>query len=178
MEDEREEGPELPDSPYLLHRETAQEKEFIDSCDDVPETGTELTKVGGRGIRSPLDKLTDEQINDVCDKVVMGTSITKLASELGVNSTELSRAVKTRMGTLYLRRWQQSVNFDCLRAEVILKTAMGRLDEAPKWGKLALEVLAYRARILGFENTTLEETTVRVAGLSQAEIFAEIKKKL
>lgn len=171
-----EEGNE-ENKPLVAHVETAQEKEFIESCDDVPAVPKKLLPLGETGT-IPVNRLTEQQLDEACDRIVMGSSIYELANELRVSSRALARVLKERMGTLYLRRWQQSIKFDCLRAEAILKTAMGHLDEAPKWGKLALEVLSYRARVLGFENARMEETTIRVAGMSQSEIFAEIKKKL
>lgn len=166
------------DHPALeIHQETEQETEFIDSGKDAPAVPSVL-KRGRKYEICPIEKLSENQINDACDRIVMGSTVAQVAKELGVNTTALSRKVKERMGILYMRRWQQSIHFDALRAEKILHSAMDRLDESPKWGKLALEVLAYRSRILGFENQKMEETSIRVAGMSQSEIFAEIKKKL
>lgn len=166
------------DHPALeIHQETEQEKEFIDAGGDAPAVPAPLKPARKKGV-CPVDKMSENQIQDACDRIVMGSTVSEVAKELNVSPMALSRKVKERMGILYMRRWQQSINFDALRAEKILHSAMERIDESPKWGKLALEVLSYRSRVLGFENQTVGETSIRVAGMSQSEIFAEIKKKL
>lgn len=160
-----------------IHQADDVEKEFIESAGDVEKPPVPLKRARKYEI-CPIGKLSDNQINDAADRVVMGASIAKVAEELGVNPKDLSRKIKERMGILYMRGWQQSIKYDCVRNERILKSAMERLDESPKWGKLALECLAYRARILGFEHQRPEETSIRVAGMSQEQVFAEIVKKL
>lgn len=160
-----------------FHKENKKETEFIDSGNDAPSVPETLSRCRKKRLH-PVDKLTREQLNNACDKIIMGTPVSEVAEQMGVNAQALSRRVKEQMGCLYMRRWQQSIAYDSLRAERILRTAMDRLDESPKWCKVALEVLSYRSRVLGFEHQQMEEATIRVAGMSQAEIFAEIKKRL
>ena len=165
-----------------VRRAKKREIEFLNSGDNVkpkdfiydePEKGT-VKRGPKQGLRQ-VNKLSDRQIDEACDRVILGESIIKLAEELKVNKDALARAIKVRCGMMYLRKWQQSVSYDCLRAELLLKNAMAH-PEDPRWSRLALDVLAYRAKVLGFErvNPNEEETTIRVAGMTDKEIFEAI----
>lgn len=168
-----------------VRRAKRREVEFINSGNDVPQSELIYDEPQkGDGKRGPkpglkqVRKLSDRQIDDACDRVILGESILKIAEELKVNKDALARAIKVRCGMMYLRKWQQSVSYDCLRAELLLKRAMAH-PEDPRWTRIALDVLAYRAKVLGFERVNPEtDATIRVAGMTQSEIFAAFAKRL
>lgn len=168
-----------------VRRAKKREVEFLNSGDNVkpteliydePEKG-DVKRGPKPGLRQ-VRKLSDRQIDEACDRVILGESILKIAEELKVNKDALARAIKVRCGMMYLRKWQQSVSYDCLRAELLLKRAMAH-PEDPRWTRIALDVLAYRAKVLGFERVNLEsDSTIRVAGMTYAEVFEELADRM
>ncbi len=168
-----------------IRRAKRREVEFLNAGNNVkpteliydePEKGD--VKRGPKPGLKQVRKLSDRQIDDACDRAIMGESIVKLAEEFKVNKDALARAIKVRCGMMYLRKWQQSVSYDCLRAEILLQRAMSH-PEDPRWTRIGLDVLAYRAKVLGFERVNPEtDTTIRVAGMSQSEIFAAIAERM
>lgn len=169
----------------------------------------QVTRGGNEVARRPASVLSDTQLENAMERILLGETISALASELNVTATTLSVRMKRRMGLEYQRAWQQSIKFDVLRAEKIFQVAMlhfcgplldvgedDLLDEDdlddeefgsksrkkdlpnPKYGELALKVLEYRAKMLGFNNSRTVEQTIRVAGLSKAEIFNRIVERI
>lgn len=130
-----------------------------------------------------VSKLSDFQLDEAMNEVVMGERVSVVAQRLGVSAPALAEKMKARFGLEYMRDWQQSVAFDCLRAEIVLKHALkATLDSddynGPKWGTLVLRVLEYRAKVLGFGAVNPQEQTIRVAGLDRDEVFAAILAKM
>ncbi len=163
-----------------IRRAKKREVEFINAGNDVTVEEEEIkSSKNGKslGLRH-VDKLSDFQIDAASDRVIMGESIAKVAQELRVSANALAKKIKIRCGMLYQRKWQQSVAYDCLRAELLLKKAMYN-EEDPRWAKIALDVLRYRAEVLGFEKVNPNsETAVRVAGLTQTQVFEAIAERL
>ena len=148
-----------------------------DESDESDEDGATRKK---RAKRRNISKLSDAQIDDATDRVIMGESIVKIAEELNVNLDQLSKKIKKRVGMRYMREWQQSVRFDCLRAEMILQKSLKAFmtEGDVSDGRLALDVLGYRAKVLSFGAVNPNEQSKRVAGLTREEIFKEIIDKL
>lgn len=163
-----------------VRRAGKREVEFINSgTEERPvNDDAEPKKRGPRDGYRRIEKLSDSQIDEACDRVILGESILKLAEELKVNKDALAKAIKVRCGMMYMRKWQQSVNYDCLRAELLLKRALAHPEDS-RWAKLALDVLEYRAKVLGFDRVSpTPDTTIRVAGMTQSEIFEAIAGRL
>ena len=168
-----------------IRRAKKREVEFINAGENVKpsqrvydEPEPKKYKKGPRPGQKMVKSLSDRQIDDACDRAIMGESILKLAEELNVSKDGLARAIKVRCGMMYLRKWQQSVSFDCLRAELILKRALAH-PEDPRWSKIALDVLAYRAKVLGFDRVNPEsDETIRVAGMTCTEVFDEVLSRM
>lgn len=160
-----------------VRRARKREVEFLTSGNEIPDPPGEKKIGPRRGIRQ-IRSLSDRQIDEACDRVILGESILKLAEELNVNKDALAKAIKVRCGLMYMRKWQQSVGFDCLRAELLLKRALAH-PEDPRWTRLALDVLEYRAKVLGFDRVNpTPDTTIRVAGLTTSEIFEAIAERV
>lgn len=132
--------------------------------------------------RPPKDvnRLSDFQIDAATDRVILGERIADVAADLGVGVNPLAKKIKTRCGMLYLRKWQQSVQFDCLRAEFMLKASLRNVVETddPRWVANGLKILEYRAKVLGFAAVSPIDQTLRVAGMNQDEVFDKILEKL
>lgn len=130
--------------------------------------------------RRPVGSFTDEQIEQIADRVVKGEKIQRIARELNVNPIRLADKAGEYIKKGFLQEWQQTVQYDSLRAEMILNAAMdGALNQGdPRWAALAVKVLEYRAKVLGFGQTQPPEETQRVAGLSREDIFDRIIAKL
>ena len=156
-----------------IRRASETEVEFLNAGNSEAEIRQEerrLTKTGRKAFRH-VDKLSDAQIDAATDRVIMGESVARLAEELMVSKNALAKRIKARCGLLYMRKWQQSVSFDCLRAELLLRRALANEDD-PRWAKIGLDVLRYRAEVLGFDKVNPNpETQVRVAGLTQTQVF-------
>ncbi|MBQ9873556.1 MAG: hypothetical protein IJM30_03745 [Thermoguttaceae bacterium] len=124
------------------------------------------------------DKISEKQLDDALDRVVMGERIATIAEELGVGVKSLALRMRKRCGMIYMKAWQNSVQYDCLRAEIVLKRALKGLiadeGDGAKWGSLALKVLEYRAKALGYGAVNPADQTIRVAGLSQEDVFDQI----
>lgn len=163
--------------PHVIDTDTERELVMEDG-DEPKELAPACPSKYKKGELIPASKLSRMQLDDAADAVLLGRSVVDVARELGVDPKSLNSAVRELLVSKYQRLWQRSIGFDALRAERILHESLSRLSESPKWGKLALEVLAYRARILGFEKTTLQETSIRVAGLSKVELYQEAIKRL
>lgn len=133
-----------------------------------------------RAKRRPITKLSDAQIDAASDRVIMGERISKIADELNVNTDALAKKIKKRVGMTYMRLWQQSVAFDCLRAEMLLNKSLTAFMETQdaKSGRLALDVLSYRAKVLSFGAVNPEEESTRVAGYTKEELYDAIIEKL
>ena len=123
-----------------------------------------------------IGSLTVEQIGVAADRVILGERVATVAKDFGVSPTQLADKIKDWCGTAYMRAWQQSVNYDCLRAELLLnKSLKGALDaDNVAWGSLALKILEYRAKVLGFATVNPQDQTPRVAGLSRDDVFDKI----
>ena len=101
-----------------IRRASETEVEFVNAGNSEAEIQQEerrLTKTGRKAFRH-VDKLSDAQIDAATDRVIMGESVARLAEELMVSKHALAKRIKARCGLLYMRKWQQSVSFDCLRA--------------------------------------------------------------
>ena len=163
-----------------VRRARKREVEFLNAGNDIPDepADTGKKKRGPKEGLRQVRKLSDRQIDEACDRVILGESILKLAEELRVNKDALAKAIKVRCGMMYMRKWQQSVSYDWLRAELRLKRSMAH-PEDPRWTRLALDVLEYRAKVLGFDRVNpAPETTIRVAGLTTSEIFEAIAERV
>ena len=160
--------------PHVIDSDVEEELVLGGETLPVPEKLERASK----GKLISASKLSDRQLDEAADAIIMGRTISAVAKELDVDPKSLGSVIRERIKLNYQRVWQQSIRFDALRAEKILYEALSRVSESPKWGKLALEVLAYRARVLGFEKTTLQETSIRVAGLSKIELYQEAIKRL
>lgn len=170
------------DAPAVpIRKATGCEVEFINAGNDEKVVAAENREYERDQIRRGLrhvNKLSDAQIDAVTDRVIMGESIARIADELRVGKNALAQRVKQRCGLLYLRKWQQSVSFDCLRAELLLRRALSAGDD-PRWGKIALDVLRYRAEVLGFDRANpLPDSQVRVAGMTTTQIFDIFAERL
>ena len=166
-----------------VRKASALEKEFIragNGPDDEADATPAPVEGKKRAKRRSINKLSDGQIDDATDRIIMGESLAKLADELNVNVDMFAKKIKTRLGMRYMREWQQSVRFDCLRAELILQRSLrGFCEEGDvPSGRLALDVLNYRAKVLSFGAVNPEEQSQRVAGLSQEELFDAIMERL
>lgn len=153
-------------------KKTARER-LLDEAEREPET------VEIKVPRRTIDALSEEELDEALERVIIGERIKAIADEYGVSQEALSLLLRKRCGLFYLKSWQNAIKFDCLRGELILNRAMRELNgenPAPKWGALALDVLAYRARVLGFDrkDDANKEQTIRVAGLGADEIFETI----
>lgn len=125
-----------------------------------------------------LKGVTEEQLESAMDRVVFGSTISKEASILGVSSNHLARAINSRYRLRRLRAWQKDVDYDLIRVERLLNIAYVELekDPSPKWAKVVLDVLAYRARVLGLEKGEYTRETVRIASTGAEAICMEIIK--
>ncbi len=75
-------------------------------------------------------------------------------------------------------KWQRSVAYDYLRAELLFNKAMYN-EEDTRWAKLTLNVLRYSAEVLRIEKVNHNsETTVRVARLTQTQVFKTNSERL
>lgn len=136
--------------------------------------GTPVKKrLTGSGARHVAD-LSNFELDNALDRALTGERIATIAEEINVNRSELSKALKKRAGFVYLRTWQNSIRYDCLRVEMLLKRAFAGINddiEGAKWGAIILRCLEYRAKILGYDNVNDATQTLRVAGMNQAEVF-------
>lgn len=125
-----------------------------------------------------LKGVTEEQLETAMDKVVFGSTISKEATILGVSPNHLARAINSRYRLRRLRAWQKDVDYDLIRVERLLNIAYVELekDPSPKWAKVVLDVLAYRARVLGLEKGEFTRETVRIASTGAEAICMEIIK--
>ena len=161
-----------------VRKASKKEAEFLNAGNDRDEEPGDGDKP--RAKRRPITKLSDAQIDDATDRVIMGTRLSKIADELNVNCDALAKKIKKRVGMTYMRLWQQSVAFDCLRAEMLLNKSLTAFTEQAdvKNGRLALDVLSYRAKVLSFGAVNPQEESTRVAGLSKEELYDAILEKL
>lgn len=138
--------------------------------------GAKVPKKSRKANVFDIDSLTIEQIGVAADRVIMGERVATVAKDFNVSATALAEKIKSWCGTAYMRAWQQSVNYDCLRAELLLnKSLKGALDaDNVAWGSLALKILEYRAKVLGFASVNPQDQTPRVAGLSREDVFEKI----
>ncbi len=162
-----------------LRKATPQEKEFIRLGNDFDDEDDDFAPERDRAVKR-ISKISDRKIEEATDRVIMGESIGALAKELNVTEEALAKKIKTYVGMRYMREWQQSVRFDCLRAELILKRSLTDFVESGNVGsgKLALEVLNYRAKVLSFGAVNPQEQSIRVAGLTQEQLFNAILEQL
>ncbi|MDO5309304.1 MAG: hypothetical protein Q4G03_07415 [Planctomycetia bacterium] len=163
-----------------IRKATANEKEFLKSGNEPGRAVFQTSPGQKRPKRRPITKLSDAQIDAATDRVIMGELISRVADDLNVNRDQLAKKIKTRVGMLYMRLWQQSTAYDCLRAEFILKTALQTFvaNNDVKAGRLALDVLDYRARVLSFGAVNPNDEPARVAGMTREEVFKSIIEKL
>lgn len=130
--------------------------------------------------RVRITMITDEQIEEAAQRVLKGEPLSTISRQLNVNALRLAEKIKDYVKKYHLQEWQQSVQYDCLRAEMLLNAAMdGALVQGDsRWAALAVKVLEYRAKVLGFGQEQPQEDTQRVAGLSREDIFDRIIAKL
>lgn len=169
--------------PVKRKRGRPKKSEILTDLKARTPAGEPLPPVPKGSYRRQVSRLSDNQIDEAMNEVVMGERVAVVAERLGVAPGPLAEKMKARFGLEYMRDWQQSVAFDCLRAEIVLKHALkATLDSddynGPKWGTLVLRVLEYRAKVLGFGAVNPQEQTIRVAGLDRDEVFAAILAKM
>lgn len=130
--------------------------------------------------KMPVGVLSDEQIETTAQRVLKGEPLSMIARELNVNAIRLAEKIKDYIKKAHLQEWQQTIQYDCLRAEMLLNQALeGALTGGDvRWAALAVKVLEYRAKVLGFGQQQPTEETTRVAGLSREDIFDRIIAKL
>ena len=130
-------------------------------------------------IKIKCGSLTAADMNVILDRVLCGESISSIASEIGADSKVLTKKLRRFAGLTYMRTWQNTVKYDCLRVEMIIRHSFAGINDeidGPKWAAIALKALEYRARVLGYGAISEGDTTLRVAGMNQEQIFDAVSK--
>lgn len=125
-----------------------------------------------------LKGVSEEQLEAAMDKVVFGSTISKEAARLNVPAKNLARAINSRYRLRRLRAWQKDVDYDLIRVERLLEISYAEMENepSPKWAKVILDILAYRARVLGLEKNEITRETFRIASTGAEAICMEIIK--
>lgn len=165
--------------PFCLSVSDAARKDFLAALSKGTKGRTDVAyKDPEKEGLYVLKGVSEEQLEAAMDRVVFGSTISKEAARLNVPAKNLARAINSRYRLRRLRAWQKDVDYDLIRVERLLEISYAEMenDPSPKWAKVILDVLAYRARVLGLEKNEITRETFRIASTGAEAICMEIIK--
>lgn len=165
--------------PSCLSVSDAARKDFLAALSKGTKGRTDVAyKDPGKEGLYVLKGVSEEQLEAAMDKVVFGSTISKEAARLNVPAKNLARAINSRYRLRRLRAWQKDVDYDLIRVERLLEISYAEMENepSPKWAKVILDILAYRARVLGLEKNEITRETFRIASTGAEAICMEIIK--